>query len=83
MRTSKTIIAMLMTAAFAAGCASGPPKRIRSAIGTMNQYMPEYVAEANKALADHPDGERLIGVGERLRIAMDSLDRWASGRGTE
>ncbi len=79
----RTILFSLVIAASAVGCASGPPKRIQSAIGTMNRYMPEYVAEANKALADHPEEERLIGIGERLRIAMDALDRWAKGESTE
>jgi hypothetical protein len=44
--------------------------------------MPEYVAEANKALADaeHPDRERLRGMGDRLAAVMEALDRWASGQ---
>ncbi len=79
----RTILFSLVIAVAATGCAGGPPKRIQSAIGTMDKYMPEYVTEANKALAAHPDGERLIGIGERLRIAMDSLDRWANGEGAE
>lgn len=79
MRTMRTILLALTIMSFAAGCAGGPPKRIQSAIDTMNRYMPEYVDEANKALADHSDGERLIGIGDRLRIAMDALDRWARG----
>jgi len=62
------------------GC-TGPPSRIQTAISIMNRHMPEYVREANKALADKPDAERLIGMGMRLRIAMDSLDRWAKGEG--
>ena len=43
--------------------------------------MPGYVAEANKALeaVDHPDKERLTGIGERLQRAVDALDRWANG----
>lgn len=76
MRTALLSLAMM---SFAVGCAAGPPKRIQSAIGTMSRYMPEYVAESNKALAGHADGERLVGIGERLRIAMDALDRWARG----
>lgn len=79
----RSILFSLVIVAVATGCASGPPKRIQSAVGTMNRYMPEYVAEANKALADHPEGERLIGIGERLQAAMDSLDRWANGEGGE
>ncbi len=75
----KTVLFSLVMLSFAVGCAGAPPKRIQSAIDTMNRYMPEYVAEANEALADHADGERLIGIGERLRIAMDALDRWAKG----
>ena len=45
-------------------------------------YMPEYVAEANKALADaeHPDLERLVGIGDRLAEVLDVLDRWAAGQ---
>ena len=44
--------------------------------------MTEYVAEANKALADaeHPDRERLVGIGDRLAAVIEALDRWASGQ---
>jgi hypothetical protein len=44
--------------------------------------MPEYVAEANKALTDaeHPDRERLVGIGDRLAEVLDALDRWAAGQ---
>jgi len=80
MKTTRTILFSLVLAASAVGCA-GPPRRIQSAIDTMNRYMPEYVTESNKALADHPDAERLMGIGTRLRIAMDSLDKWAKGGG--
>jgi len=80
MKMTRVILFSLVLAVTVAGCA-GPPRRIQSAIGTMNKYMPEYVAESNKALADHPDAERLTGIGTRLQIAMDSLDRWAKGGG--
>jgi hypothetical protein len=38
------------------------------------------VTEANKALAEigRPDAERLIGIGMRLQVAADALDRWAN-----
>jgi len=74
------LVALL--AASLAGCATNrPPRRIQDAIHTVNRYMPGYVAEANKALAavDHPDKERLTGIGERLQRAVDALDRWANG----
>jgi len=82
MKITRTILFPLVLAIVAIGC-TGPPRRIRSAIDTMNRYMPEYVTESNKALADHPDAERLIGIGTRLQIAMDALDRWAKGGGGE
>lgn len=82
MKTMRIILLSLVMMSFV-GCAGGPPKRIQSAIGVMNKYVPEYVDEANKALADHPDGERLIGIGKRLQVAMDALDRWAGGEGAE
>jgi len=65
-----------------AGCATTqPPERIQNAIGTMNGYMPEYVAEANGALeaSDHPDAERLTGIGTRLRDSLATLHHWAQG----
>ncbi|GAB6908777.1 conserved exported hypothetical protein [Desulfosarcina cetonica] len=82
----ETILQALLAASLAVslmGCAATrPPQRIQDAIHTMNRHMPEYVTEANKALAgsEHPDKERLIGMGERLADAVDALDRWASGK---
>ena len=78
------ILKALLAASLAAsllGCAAArPPQRIQDAIHTANRYMPEYVAEANKALADaeHPDRERLVGIGDRLAAVMEVLERWAS-----
>jgi hypothetical protein len=47
--------------------------------------MPEYVAEANKAIetTDHPDKERLTGIGDRLAAAIQALDAWANGQGKD
>jgi len=77
----RALLAALLAASLA-GCATNrPPRRIQDAIHTVNRYMPGYVAEANKALeaVDHPDKERLTGIGERLQRAVDALDRWANG----
>ena len=88
-RQVEMILKALLAASLAAsllGCAAArPPQRIQDAIHTANRYMPEYVAEANKALADaeHPDQERLRGMGDRLAVVMEALDRWASGQETE
>jgi len=85
-RQVETILKALLAASLAAallGCAAArPPQRIQDAIHTANRYMPEYVAEANKALADaeHPGRERLAGIGDRLAEVLDALDRWASGQ---
>lgn len=70
----------LILAIMLSACATRPPQRIQGAIQTMNHYMSEYVIEANKALenTDHPDGERLIGNGERLAKALTTLNSWAS-----
>lgn len=70
--------AALLGATF--GCAAAkPPVRVQEAIRTINRQLPAYVAEANRALAstDHPDKERLIGMGERLARAVAALERWA------
>jgi hypothetical protein len=48
-----------------------------NAIHTVNQYAPEYVG-VQKARTNHPDAERLRGIGERLAAALDALDRWAA-----
>lgn len=73
----------VLTLAFAvSGCAtSQPPEEIRSAVSVVNRYTAEYVTEANKALAEsgRADAGRLIGIGMRLQIAADALDRWANG----
>ena len=84
-RQVETILKALLAASLAAallGCGARPPQRIQDAIHTANRYMPEYVAEANKALADaeHPDRERLVGIGDRLAAVIEALDRWASGQ---
>jgi len=86
-RQVETILNALLAASLASsllGCAAArPPQRIQDAIHTANRcYMPEYVAEANKALADaeHPDRERLADIGDRLAEVLDALDRWASGQ---
>jgi hypothetical protein len=50
-------------------------------VSVVNRYTAEYVTEANKALAEsgRPDADRLIGIGMRLQIAADALERWANG----
>jgi len=72
----------VLTLAFAvSGCAtSQPPEEIRAAVSVVNRYTAEYVTEANKALAEsgRSDAGRLIGIGMRLQIAADALDRWAN-----
>jgi hypothetical protein len=72
----------VLTLSFAvSGCAtSQPPEEIRSAVSVVNRYTTEYVTEANKALAEsgRSDAGRLIGIGMRLQIAADALDRWAN-----
>ena len=67
------------------GCATAPPARIQEAIGTVNRYLPEYVAEANKTFTanNHPDRERLAGIGDRMVKAVDALNRWAHGQATQ
>jgi hypothetical protein len=83
------VLQALLAAALAAsmmGCAAtSPPTRIQSAIHTINHYMPEYVTEANKAIeaTDHPDMERLTGIGDRLAAAIQALDAWANGQEKE
>lgn len=75
-------LAVLALACVVGGCAtSQPPEKIRSAVSVVNRYTAEYVTEANKALAEsgRADAGRLIGMGMRLQIAADSLDRWANG----
>ena len=75
-------LAVLALACVVSGCAtSQPPEKIRSAVSVVNHYTAEYVTEANKALAEsgRPDAGRLIGMGMRLQIAADALDRWAGG----
>jgi hypothetical protein len=78
------VLQALLAGALAAsmmGCAATkPPVHIQSAVHTINRYMPEYVVEANKAIeaTDHPDKERLTGIGVRLAIAIQSLDVWAN-----
>ena len=64
----------------ASGCATAPPARIQEAMHVVNRYLPEYVTEANKAFTatNHPDRERLTGIGDRMLKAVDALDRWSS-----
>ena len=62
------------------GCAiNRPPQGIQKAITTVNKYLPEYVDEANKALVEieHPDRERLVGVGLLLVDVLEALKTWA------
>ena len=78
--TAVTIVSLAILG-FIAGCATvRPPARIQNGIRIMNNYMPEYVDAANKALeaSDNPDKKRLIGMGERLQEGLDALDRWAN-----
>lgn len=76
----QALLAAALTASMMGCAATRPPVRIQSAVHTINRYMPEYVAEANKAIeaTDHPDKERLTGIGDRLAIAIQSLDVWAN-----
>jgi len=81
----KKVIALVAITCAAVGLIAGcttyePPEKIKSATATLNRYTPEYVREANKALTEsnHPDAERLTGIGQRLATAIDSLDRWAN-----
>lgn len=76
----QALLAAALTASMMGCAATRPPARIQSAVHTINRYMPEYVAEANKAIeaTDHPDKERLTGIGDRLAIAIQSLDVWAN-----
>ena len=77
---------VLALACVVSGCAtSQPPEEIRSAVSVVNRYTAEYVTEANKALAEsgRSDAGRLIGIGMRLQIAVDGLDRWANGEQKE
>ncbi|MBT8339861.1 MAG: hypothetical protein HKP58_10710 [Desulfatitalea sp.] len=77
----------VLTLAFAvSGCAtSQPPEEIRSAVSVINRYTAEYVTEANKALTEsgRADAGRLVGIGMRLQMAANALDRWANGKETE
>lgn len=86
----KKMIALVAITCAAVGLLAGcttyePPEKIKSATATLNRYTPEYVREANKALTEsnHPDAERLTGIGQRLETAIDSLDRWANETNTE
>ena len=75
-------LAVLALACVVSGCATScPPEQIQSAVSVVNRYTAEYVTEANKALAEsgRADAGRLIGMGMRLQIAADALDRWANG----
>jgi outer membrane murein-binding lipoprotein Lpp len=79
-------LAVVALACVVSGCAtSQPPEEIRSAVSVVNRYTAEYVTEANKALAEsgRSDADRLIGMGMRLQIAADALDRWANGKEKE
>ena len=85
METVLKALVVLCLAVSLFGCVTaGPPQRIQDAVPTANRYMPEYVAESNKALetSGHPDRERLTGIGSRLAEVMEALDRWVSGQET-
>ena len=72
-----------MAAAIFPSCATvRPPGRVQAALHVVDRYMPEYVAEANRALeaSGSPDKERLLGVGDRLTWAVEALDGWANPR---
>lgn len=62
-----------------AGCKTGPPAEVVSAIRTVETQVDVYVQEANWALerSGHADRELLIGTGERLRRAVRALSAWA------
>ena len=77
---TRTVLVVALAASLAACAATRPPQRIQDAIHTMNRHMPEYVAEANRTLeeAEHPDRERLTGIGKRLAEVLAALERWAS-----
>ncbi len=81
----QALLAAALTASMMGCAATRPPVRIQSAVHTINRYMPEYVAEANKAIeaTDHPDKERLTGIGDRLAAAIQSLNAWANGQGKD
>lgn len=81
----QALLAAALAASLAGCAATRPPARIQSAVHTINRYMPEYVAESNKALeaVDHPDKERLTGIGDRLAAAIQALDVWANGQGKD
>jgi hypothetical protein len=76
----QALLAAALTASMTGCAVTKPPVRIQSAVHTINRYMPEYVAEANKAIeaTDHPDKERLTGIGVRLAVAIQTLDLWAN-----
>lgn len=76
----QALLAAALTASMMGCAATKPPARIQFAVHTINRYMPEYVAEANKAIeaTDHPDKERLTGIGDRLAAAIQALDVWAN-----
>lgn len=80
----KALLALSLAASIFGCVTAGPPQRIQDAVHTANRYMPEYVAESNKALdaSGHPDRERLTGIGTRLAEVMEALDRWVSGQET-
>lgn len=67
-----------------AGCARQPPSEIQEAVAVMDRHLGEYVRESNQALeaAEHPDAERLTGVGERLLECMDALKDWTEQEAT-
>ena len=75
----RTVLVAVLAASLAGCAAKRPPQRIQHAIQTMNRHMPEYVAEANQTLeqANHPDQERLQGIGKLLAEALAALDRWS------
>ncbi len=72
----QALLAATLTASMMGCAATKPPARIQFAVHTINRYMPEYVVEASKAIeaTDHPDKERLTDIGDRLAVAIQSLD---------
>ncbi len=77
----RPVLTALFLAACTAGCAHNRPSPgVLGAIHDVARQAPFYVDEANAALdeTEHPDAERLKGIGERLVNALNALDNWAA-----